>query len=153
MSSEYHKNVIKLLVDYGGTLNKVIRVKTSGYISLNHPYKLRKIIAYNPDVRYVLRKGVIIFEVIETQNKDKTISDVIRAFLAPNVSQVYFIVKTKSKNKEAFEVIDVLLTLLSDKFGIKKKELPLDVKIIPIEEREINDREKVFKKFSKRIIF
>lgn len=145
MSSKYHKSIIRLIGEYGRTFNKVVKVKTSGYISINHPTKLRKVIGYNPDVRYILKTSEVIFEVVETQGKEKTIADVIRAFLAPNVSQVYFVVNDKIKYKEVDEIVDVILSVLSDKMGRKKKDLPLDVTIIPIEESKSDNKDEVFR--------
>jgi len=96
-------------------------------------------IAYNPDVHYELRHSKIVFEVLDKQSEPKTIADITRSFLTPNVTQVYFFVKTTNAQRKVTDLCDVILSKLADDFGTKKSRLPTSARVVLITNAEANN--------------
>jgi len=144
MVSKYHDIIQKRIVHFGENHRKVKRVKTSGHpLHINHPTKNLSLI-YNPDVHFQLKnRKIIVFEIADRQSNEKTIADIIRSFLTPNVSQVYFVVPTEEKRKEITIMYDVILSKLADDFGTKKSKLPLDANVIVISKEDVLDIDKL----------
>ena len=66
-------------------------------------------------------KNIKVFEVIETQPKIKTYSDLIRCFIEPNITDLFFIVKTASQQKEVLNDSDIILKKMKERFIVKTK--------------------------------
>ncbi|MCK4736781.1 MAG: hypothetical protein KAT65_30280 [Methanophagales archaeon] len=124
MPSSYHKAVQKAIVSFGGGFRKIKKIRESGRpLHITHPTK-KKIILYNPDVRFELKnRKIIIFEIIDSQPEDKTIADITRSLLAKNVTQLYFIVKSEDMRDKIADIYDIILSGFADYFEGEKKKL------------------------------
>jgi hypothetical protein len=144
MPSDYHNSIQDEIEKFGKTQKKVKRVRTSGkYIHICHPTK-NKSIPYNPDVHFELKnRKIIVFEILDSQSMQKTIADVTRSFLSPNVAQVYFIVKTEKMRDEVITLCDVLLSKLADDFRTKKNKLPMEANVIWISNKDVKNNKKL----------
>lgn len=117
----------------------------------------RKKIDYRPDGAYVLnRKDTIIFEVIDSQIKTKTIADVIRCIFNQSITDLVIIVKSKESLKSSLETSDVLLELFDDMLtllgnGAEKKETPLNVHFLSITETNSKNKKTMEKLFNKKL--
>lgn len=158
MSTKYHNNIIDHIAIYGENLKKIDEVYKSGQnqIALAHPHPSAQVVPlyYNPDVQYFIEKGrkkqFIIFEIADTQSKDKTIVDIIKAYLCPhNVVMMFFIVPNDRKYKLTDATQKIVVHSLSKK--IKGKKLPLEVRVVKVPEGISNSKIKVFKILDKEI--
>ena len=141
MVSAYHQAVTDAIVRYGRGHRKVQRIRQSGhYLHINHPTKNLTIV-YNPEVHFELRHSKIVFEVLDSQKEAKTIADIIRSFLVPNVTQVYFFVKTTNTEQKVSDLCDVILSKLADDFHMKKSKLPINAKVVLITSAETNNQQ------------
>ena len=141
MTKNYHKFLADIFLEIGKQSRKVRDMKVNKTIFINHPNKKGFQIPYQPDVRYILRNNTeILIEIIDTQSKEKCIADIIRAYLY-NAKIVCFVVKDKESEKSVYEIADVLLSKLADEMGTKKNMLPLDVKIVTVTEKELDNEE------------
>lgn len=117
----------------------------------------KKKIDYKPDGAYILdRKDTIIFEVIDSQVKTKTIADVVRCIFNQNITDLIIIVKNKQSLQSSLktsdtllELFDDILTLLGD--GKKKKETPLNVHFIEVTEIDSQNEKKIEEKFNRKL--
>ena len=141
MVSAYHQAVKNAIVRYGQNHGKVQRVRQAGHLlHITHPTRALTIV-YNPDVRFELRHSIIVFEVLDTQTEAKTIADIIRSFLAQNVTQVYFFVKNTQAEQDVSDLCDVILSKLADDFHTKKSKLPTNAKVVLITRVEANNQQ------------
>jgi len=123
---DWHGNIIKILKEYGNDLRangKVNKVLTGGKpIFITHTDNMISPLEYDPDVYYIYKKNKIkVFEVIETQSKAKTYADVVRCFIEPNITDLFFIVKTAKQYKVVANESDIILKKLKERFIVKSK--------------------------------
>lgn len=145
MPSRWHSMIQQAILDFGKSNRKVKRVRSNQPLHINHPTK-KLVMLYYPDVYFELKnRKKVVFEVIDKQSNDKTVADIFRCFLSPNVSQVYFVVKSSAKEKEVSEMCDIILSKLADEFNTKKSKLPIEVNVITITEEEAQNEENLNK--------
>jgi hypothetical protein len=129
------------LVKYAKEKNFIIG-KDSVAIRHADPDKDFKI-KYTPDKRfettYRKKRFVFVFEILDSQETDKTIADIIRSFFVPEIFKTIFIVKGENEQKEVYEIVEVLLSRIAKEMGKTQKELPMLIAYVPIsEEQSIN---------------
>ena len=129
MTTSYHDKVRDYIYDYGKAIRKVKQVfkEKQRPIAISYPYPRTKkkgiTIYYEPDVYYILKysKKYMIFEMIESQEIYKTISDFIRCYLCEHqIHSINFITKDKDKRTEIINTLDTIQARL--KQIIKEKE-------------------------------
>jgi len=114
-------------------------------------------IDYQPDGAYILnRKDTIIFEVIDSQIKSKTIADIIRCIFSQNITDLIIIVKNEKSLKTSLETSDVLLELFDDMLtllgnGKEKRETPLNVHFLKITETNSKNKIVMKKAFNRKL--
>ena len=118
MLDSYHKKIQKRLSEIcknypkkflGSSLNKKIEI--------NHPTKSRTSITYYPDFTIISKQGhYYIFQIIDSQSehKDRTVANVINAYLSEQVKRLYFIVQNKEIRNQVNEIAEVILDKIKE---------------------------------------
>lgn len=160
MATIYHKKTINHLVKYGKSINinEVYKSKEN-QIPLAFPRANPPIVPlyYDPDVQYYIEKGkneqYVIFEVADKQGRDKTIADIVRAYLCPhNIIMLFFIVPTDEKYKIIDSTQKIIVHSLNKKIKKgKSKKLPVEVRVVKIPKEKLISEKEVFKILDKEV--
>jgi len=117
--NSYHQIIKKTLSNIGKNNSDKFLGNFPGNrkIEINHPTKSRTSITYYPDFVLTTKQGhYFIFQVLDSQSehKDRTVANVINAYLSEQVKRLYFIVQTKKIETEVNEIAEVILKKIED---------------------------------------
>lgn len=118
MLKTYHKDIQKVLLEIcKKNTDKFLDGSSKKKIEINHPKKSRTSITYYPDFVLISKQGhYYIFQIIDSQSehKDRTVANVINAYLSEQVKRLYFIVQNKKIRDEVNEVTEVILKKIEE---------------------------------------
>jgi len=154
MVTEYHERIQRIILDLGkdlmenGNTVKKVRQGSSRPIHINHPTKDKNIL-YKPDAYYERKDGrIIAFEVLDSQSCEKTIADVTRSILNPNVRHLCLITKDDRSRNEVVKTCDVVLSSIADSADVPKEELLQSVSVVKVTVTKSKKRKEVEKLLS-----
>ena len=160
VENEYSDRIKDFIILWGKKYSNKLRItkiysKNKALFQVGLPAK--KKIDYKPDGAYTLnRKDTVIFEVLDTQVKSKTIADVIRCIFNQTITDLIIITKTKKSFKTSLDTSDVLLELFDDFLtpvgnSEGKKQTPLNIHFIKITETESKNKKTMEKRFNAKL--
>ncbi len=151
---EIHSTIKTAIFDWGNNQPTKFKPYYGDINPLDIRHKtVRLPIAYRPDVyfKYRRRNGLIIFEVLHSQNNDDNLTwaDAILSYLIRDVKRVFFITTATDDKLEVIQ--DGVLNILRILSSMKTPNidfLPDDVQVYPISEEEALSEEKVMERIN-----
>jgi len=145
MVKDYHKNIIKIIEELASKKQHLKINPLNRQLKIEHTYKVEGFF-YNPDIYFVNTKNnkYLIFEILDSQKKDKTIADICRIIFFKKCYKAIFVVKTDEQKEDIELIVDTIKVIFHDMIyellGEKKiKELDKE-KIIRLVCLVINDK-------------
>jgi hypothetical protein len=130
MTTAFTKAVTSALLGFGKNCNNILEIDKEVNTWLGIPKgKQGNATYYIPDVHYVTRKGVLIFQICDSQaNSPKQIAgDYFTALLSQEVKKIYF-VAPNNKELEVKNALHVYHSILKHKLKLKDHQLtPFEV--------------------------
>ena len=147
MASKWHREIQKILRDYGNELKKKVElIKVGGHgqpFQIPHTNIKNVTVQYKPDVYYVYRKKnlIIVFEVIDSESNDQIHADVVKSLLVGHVNTavaLVFITKDEKRKKEVRNEAEVIYKQLTNVFN-QPPVKPFQVRVVDISPEELEE--------------
>ncbi len=152
---KYHIAVRRALYDWGKAQPGKFKAFFGDETPLDVRHKTVDLpIAYRPDVyfKYCRQNGIIIFEVLHSQNKDNdlTWADAILSYLVRDVRKVIFVTCAGGKTFDRIkDGVLSILRILSDLKLENTEILPGEVRVYQISEAEARNKSTLMKAINK----
>jgi uncharacterized protein with ParB-like and HNH nuclease domain len=137
MLNQYHKDIQNILSDIcKKNTDKFLGGSSKKKIEINHPTKQRTSIIYYPDFVLISKQGhYYIFQILDSQSehKDRTVANVINAYLSEQVKRLYFIIQDEKIRDQVSEIAEVVLDKIIElsKEDTIRSKLHVHYEIVP----------------------
>lgn len=157
--TQYHKKIKYYIYEYGEEFSRVKQVFKGSErpITISYPHahtkKSKLTDYYEPDVFYILKHSnkYVIFEIVESQEIYKTISDWIRTYLCDHIiHSIYFIIEDEEKIIKMENTLDIISTRLNRIIKINDRQKFVH-RAVHIPKSIIKSEEKIYKLLDKEI--
>lgn len=158
MSSDYHKNVQKAILEFGKeNPRKYFQVFTGEQnpIHISHPMKKHREIIYKPDAVFKRNnREIYVFEVLDGQlrNTGEVVADVFESLMTTDIAKLFFVIPSEADKAidNLIEISEVIIDTL-DRVGFR--DYPIFVQVISVtreKSRSIKSIKKILYKESKK---